>query len=117
MVEQVSLQTLSRLVVVVRVVCVMMRREHGRVMQVRRGGRWGACHTCHRGHGVVRGVWLERMALLGHNVHRGQSLGSLQQRLIETGEDVSLQLERRKESKIRTNNTEKSPPLLSSSSL
>lgn len=104
--EQVALQALSRLVVVVRVVCVMVRCEHGRVVQVRRGGRRGACHARHRGHGVVRGVWLERVALLGHDVHRGQSLGSLQQRLIETGEDVSLQLRtERRRAKIRTYNT------------
>lgn len=67
---------------------------------MRRRGRRGARHARHRGHGVVRGVWLERVALLGHNVHRGQSLGSLQQRLIKTREDVSLQLpesERNKE--------------------
>lgn len=96
MLEQVALEALSRLVVVVRVVCVMVRCEHGRVVQVRRGGRRGSCHARHRGHGVVRGVWLERVALLGHNVHRGQSLGSLQERLIEPGEDVSLQLERRR---------------------
>lgn len=77
---------------------MMMRCEHGRVVQVRRRGRRGACHARHGGHGVVRGVWLKRVALLGHYVHSSQSLGSLQQCLIKTGEDVSLQL-REKERK------------------
>lgn len=42
---------------------------------------------------MVRGVRLERVALLRHDVHGGQSLGPLQQRLVEAREDVALQLE------------------------
>lgn len=87
-VQQVSLQALCRLVVRRMVV----RGEHRWMVQVR--GRWGrgAGHAGHGGHGVVGRVWLERVALLSHNVHSGQSLSSLQQRLIKAGEDVALKL-------------------------
>lgn len=62
------------------------------MVQVRGGGGRGACHAGHGGHGVVGRVWFERMTLLGHNVDRGQSLGSLQESLIKAGEDVALKL-------------------------
>lgn len=61
-------------------------------MRRRRGRR--ARHAGHGGHGVVRGVGLEWVALLRHNVHRCQSLGPLEQRLVEACEDVALQLRR-----------------------
>lgn len=88
MVEQLALQGLRRLVVA----RVVVRGEHGRVVQVRRGRGGRARHARHGSHGVVGGVRLERVALLRHDVHGGQSLGPLQQRLVEAGEDVALQL-------------------------
>lgn len=88
MVQQVALQTLRRLVVR----RVMVGGEHRRVVQVCGGGGRGAGHAGHCGHGVVGGVWLERVTFLCHDVHGGQSLGSLQQRLIKAGEDVALEL-------------------------
>lgn len=88
-VQQVALQALCRLVVR----RVVVRGEHGRVVQVRRRGGGGAGHAGHGRHGVIGGVRLERVALLRHDVHGGQSLGSLQQRLIEAREDVSLKLQ------------------------
>lgn len=89
-VQQVALQALCRLVVG-RVV-VVVGGEHRWVVQVRGGGGRGAGHAGHGGHGVVGRVWFERMTLLGHNVHSGQSLGPLQQSLIKAGEDVALKL-------------------------
>lgn len=71
---------------------VMVGGEHRRVVQVCGGGGRGAGHAGHCGHGVVGGVWLERVTFLCHDVHGGQSLGSLQQRLIKAGEDVALEL-------------------------
>lgn len=87
-VQQVALQTLRRLVVR----RVVVRGEHRRMVQVRGGRRRGAGHAGHGGHGVVGRVGLERVALLGYDVHSGQSLSSLQQRLVEPGEDVALKL-------------------------
>lgn len=95
-VQQLAVQDLSRLVVR----RVVVGGEHGRVVQVRGGGGRGAGHAGHGGHGVVGRVRFERVALLRHDVHRGQSLGSLQQSLIEAGEDVALQL--REEEKEET---------------
>lgn len=84
-VEQVALQALRRLVVGM----VVVRSQHRRVMKVprRRRGRAG-----HARHGVVGGIWLERMTLLSDDVHRRQRLGSLEQGLIKAGKDVTLQL-------------------------
>lgn len=103
-VQQVALQALRRLVVP-RVV-VVVGGEHRGVVQVRGGGGRGAGHAGHGGHGVVGRVWFERVTLLGHDVHRGQSLRSLQQGLIKAREDVALELreeqrgaERRREEK------------------
>lgn len=59
------------------------------------GGRGGAGHAGHGGHGVVGRVRLERVALLGHDIHRSQSLGPLQEGLIKTREDVPLELRAR----------------------
>lgn len=42
---------------------------------------------------MVGGVRFERVALLSHDVDGGQSLRSLEERLIETSEDVSLELQ------------------------
>lgn len=87
-VEQVALQALRRLVVGMMVV----RGQHRRVMKVPSRGRGRAGHARHGGHGVVGGIWLERMTLLSDDVHRRQCLGSLEQSLIKAGKDVTLQL-------------------------
>lgn len=84
-VEQVALQALRRLVVGMMV----MRSQHRRVMKVPRRGRGRAGHACH---GVVGGIWLERVTLLSDDVHRRQRLGSLEQGLVKAGKDVTLQL-------------------------
>ena len=87
-IQQVAFQALCWLVVP----WVVVGGEHRWVVQVRGGRSRCAGHAGHCGHGVVGRVWLERVALLGHNVHSSQGLGSLQQRLIKTGEDVALKL-------------------------
>lgn len=91
-VEQVALQALRRLVVGMMVV----RGQHWRVMKVPRRGRGSAGHARHGGHGVVGGIWLERVTLLSH-VHRCQRLGSLEKGLVKAGKDVTLQLRDREQ--------------------
>lgn len=90
-VEQVALQALRRLVVGMMMV-VVVRGQHRRVMKVPRRRRGRAGHARHACHGVVGGIWLERMTLLSDDVHRRQRLGSLEQGLIKASKDVTLQL-------------------------
>lgn len=99
-VQQVAIQALRRLVVD-WVMVVVVRGEHRRVVQMGWGRGGGAGHACHGGHGVIGRVRFERVALLGHNVHRSQRFGSLEQSLIEPGEDVALELGEQGDSESR----------------
>jgi len=98
-VEQVALQALRRLVVGM----VVVRGQHRRVMEVPRRWCGSAGHARHGGHGVVGGIWLERMTLLSH-VDRRQRLGSLEKGLVEAGEDVTLQLRDREQALVSVAN-------------